>query len=166
MSAKETITRVYRETIAAYGEEGVTRAEAIESATATLMVEHRAGRLAIDLESAIRGELRRADESDGRSADAILKRAAYGDVPLIDDDLDVVVTLGGGLRKAWRDVTPSDLKQMNDLRFENYRKVKDSYSEFNAAYMVIREVVFAHRTFGEAWHSGGFPPATKTGAVA
>ncbi len=166
MSNKETITRVYREAVASYGDKGVNRPEAIESALATLMVEVRAGRLEVDLERALRAELVRADESDGRSADAILRRAAYGEFPLVADDLDVIVTLGGGRRKAWDDVTPSDLKQMNDIRFENYRKVKESYSAFNAAYMVVRGVVFEHRTFGDAWRAGGFPPAAQGEAVA
>ena len=166
MSNKEIITRVYREAVASYGRDGADRAEAIESALSTLMVEVRAGRLQLDLERALRKELQAADESDGRSADAILKRAAYGDMPLVDADLDVIVTLGAGRRKAWHDVTPADLKLMNDIRFENYRKVKSSYSEFNAAYMVVREVVFEHRTFGEAHVAGGFPPADSGRASA
>ena len=159
MSNKETITRVYREAVASYGEDGVDRPEAIESALATLMVEVRAGRLEIDVERALRAELQKADESDGRAADAILKRAAFGQVPLVDDDLDVIVTLGGGLRKAWRDVTTDDLLQMNTIRYENFRKVRDSYSEFNSAYLAVRQTVLKYRTFGEAWMAGGFPPA-------
>ena len=71
MSNKETITRIYREAVASYGGEGVDRPEAIESALATLMVEVRAGRLEVDVERALRAELQKADESDGRAADAI-----------------------------------------------------------------------------------------------
>lgn len=166
MTNREIITRVYREAVASYGDDGVDRPEAIESALATLMVEVRAGRLEIDAERALRAELQKADEADGRSADSILRRAAYGEIPLTADDLDVIVTLGRGRRKSWRDVTPLDLKQMNDIRFENYRKVKTSYSEFNAAYMMVRDVVLQHQTFGAAWEAGGFPPASADEAVA
>jgi hypothetical protein len=113
----------------------------------------------VDVERAIRAELRRADEADGRSADQIIQRAAYGAVPLTNADLDVVVTLGGGLRKAWADVTADDMAQMNELRFQNFRKVAASYEDFNRAYLRIREVVFQHRTFGAAFEAGGFPPA-------
>ncbi|MBK0420389.1 hypothetical protein JD276_15275 [Leucobacter sp. CSA1] len=166
MSNREIITRVYREAVMSYGDDGVDRPEAIESALATLMVEVRAGRLEVDVERALRSELQKADEADGRSADAILQRAAYGEVPLLAEDLDVIVTLGGGRRKAWCDVTPLDLKQMNDIRFENYRKVKRSYLDFNAAYMKVRDVVLQHQTFGAAWKAGGFPPAEASEAVA
>jgi hypothetical protein len=159
MSRNDTITRVYREAVASYGTSGVNRAEAVESATATLMAEYNAGRFVVDVERAIRAELRRADEADGRSADQIIQRAAYGAVPLTNADLDVVVTLGGGLRKAWADVTADDMAQMNELRFQNFRKVAASYEDFNRAYLRIREVVFQHRTFGAAFEAGGFPPA-------
>lgn len=159
MSYNDIVQRVWRETVASFGQEGVNRPEAMEAATATLMVEVRAGRLDIDMERAIRSELTRIDESDGRAADSIIERAAFGEVPLVADDLDLVVTLGRGLRKAWRDVTPIDLDQMNELRFENYRKVRVSFDRFNKAVLRIRETVEAHGTVGAAFDAGGFPPA-------
>lgn len=160
MSNKDTITRVYREAVASLGAAG-NRAEATESGIATMQVEIRAGRFHVDEVEALRAMFRKVDESDGRSADAILKRAAMGDVPLVVDDLDVVVTLGGGARKVWRDVTPADLKAMNDIRFKNYTQARDSYQEFNAAYLAVREVVLEHGTFGDAFDAGGFPPADQ-----
>jgi hypothetical protein len=159
---KDTIARVYRETVASYGPEGINRPEAIESAAATLMVEVRAGRLDIDLESAVRAELRRADEYDGRAADAIIERAAYGEEPLTAEDMDIIVTLGRGLRKAWRDVSPTDLEQMNEIRYENYRKVRASFERFNTAVARIRGVVLEHGTVGAAFDAGGFPPAAAS----
>ena len=159
MNTKDTITRVYREAVASYGPEGINRPEAIESAAATLLVEVRAGRLDIDMESAIRAELRKVDEYDGRAADAIIERAAYGAEPLTADDLDVVVTLGRGLRKAWRDVSPADLEQMNEIRYDNYRKVRTSFEKFNTAVGRIKQVVLDHGTVGAAYEAGGFPPA-------
>lgn len=166
MSINNTIRRIYRETIASYGNEGISRAEAIESATATVMVEVNAGRLSLDFERAVRAELRRADEQDGRDADAIITRLSYGQVPITEDDLDVVVTLGKGLRKVWREVTGDDLVQMRELRRENYLKAKGAFDEFAANVNRLLPVLFEYRTVGEAWRNGGFPPAdSKKGAA-
>lgn len=166
MSTKDTIRRIYRETVASYGGEGITRAEATEAALATVMVEVRAGRLKIDFERAVLAELRKADESDGRDADGIIKRMSYGDVPLVDDDLDVIVTLGKGMRKAWRDVNGDDLVQMRELRRENYLKAKGAFDEFASNVNRLLPVLFEYRTVGEAWRNGGFPPADTVGEVA
>ena len=156
--SKETITRVYRETVGLYGAEGVSRQEAIESGVSTLMSEHRAGRLDVDIERYFRSRLVEADEKDGRNADTIIRRAAFGQVPLIAADLDIVVTLGKGLRKQWGDVTLSDLTAMNEIRFQNYKQAEQSYSDFNAALVRIREVMMQHGTFGAAYEADGFPP--------
>lgn len=159
MSYKDTVSRVWRETVASYGSDGINRPEAMESAAATLMVEVRAGRLSIDLDRAVRDALARADESDGRAADKIIERAAYGEVLLVDADLDVVVTLGAGMRKVWRDVSAEDLEVMDAVRFENFRKVSASYTRFNKAVTRIMATVSAHGTVGAAYDAGGFPPA-------
>lgn len=161
MSFKETVARVYRETTASYNGAPVQRAEIIESAAASLLIEVRAGRLAIDTESAIRAALMQADESDGRAADRIIARAARGEVPLSEDDLDVIVTLGKGYRKPWRDVTANDLTAMNQLRFDNVQKTRDAYSVFNADVLAIRGLLEEYGTFGEAFEAGGFPPVAE-----
>ena len=158
MTAKTTVQRVWRETIASYGPAGIARPEALESATATLMVEVRAGRLEVDVERALRAQLTSVDEADGRAADSIIERAAYGQDQLLPDDLDVVVTLGRGMRKAWRDITPEDIEQMIEVRYENYRKVWESFDRFNQAARRVRMVVAEHGTVGAAWEAGGFPP--------
>jgi hypothetical protein len=160
--SKETITRVYRETVGLYGAQGVNRQEAVESGVSTLMVEFRAGRLDVDVERYFRRRLIEADETDGRNADTILRRAAYGQVPLHVADLDVVVTLGKGLRKQWNDVTLSDLRSMNEIRYENFKQAEKAYDDFNAAFLVIREAMLEHVTFGAAFEAGGFPPSTET----
>lgn len=162
MSYNDTVQRVWRETVASYGPEGISRPEAIEAASATLMVEVRAGRLDIDMERAVRAELVRVDEADGRAADNIIERAAYGEVPLTDESLDLIVTLGGGRRKAWRDVNPDDLDVMSELRFENYRKVRSSFEKFNLAVRRIRSTVVEHGTVGAAFDADGFPPVDLT----
>ena len=156
--SKETITRVYRETEGLYGVEGVARQEAVESGVATLMVEFNAGRLDIDVERYFRRRLIEADETDGRSADLILSRAAFGQVPLVAADLDVVVTLGNGLRKQWADVTLADLTAMNAIRYQNYKQAEKAYNDFNSAFIRLREVMLHHGTFGAAYEADGFPP--------
>lgn len=158
MSFKETVSRVYREHAATYAGQ-VTRAELIESATASLMVEVRAGRLTVNAESAIRAALVKADESDGRSADRIISRAARGDVPLVVSDLDVVVTLGGGMRKAFWTLTDTDLDQMIEVRRANFVKVRESFHEFRVDAQIVQWAVREHGTFGAAFQAGGFPPA-------
>lgn len=159
MSFKETVARIYREHAAHYKGAPVPRAELIESATADLLIEVRAGRLTIDSESAIRAALMQADESDGRAADRIIARAARGEVPLSESDLDVIVTLGKGMRKPWGAVTAEDIDAMNSLRFENMRKTREAYSAFNADVLAIRDLLKEHGTFGAAYAAGGFPPA-------
>lgn len=165
MSFKDTVARVYREHTAAYAGQ-VNRAEVFESATAALMVEVRAGRLAIDQEAAIRAALVAADESDGRAADRIIARAARGDVPLVAADLDVVVTLGGGMRKTFWNVTDADIDQMIEIRHANYVKVRDSFRQFRDDAHRVQWSVREHGTFGAAWDAGGFPPADLTAEAA
>lgn len=168
MTAEDTVLRVWRETIVSYGSGGVNRREAVEAAENTLMIEVEAGRLQMDVRRAIRAELYKADEADGRAADNLIEKLAYGHVPIDAGDLDLVVTLGGGLRKAWRDVVPADLEQMVDLRFVNFEKARKAFASFRDAVAHIRETVFEHGTVGAAFDAGGFPPAdfaTAAGAA-
>lgn len=159
MSINNTIRRIYRETIASYGAAGINRQEAMESALATVMIEVNSGRLNLDYEAAVLSELRKADEADGRDADGIIARMSHGQIPLTDDDLDVVVTLGKGKRKVWREVTGEDLVAMRELRRENYLKAKGSFDEFADNVNRLLPVLFEFRTVGEAHAQGGFPPA-------
>lgn len=156
MPTNQTITRVYREAIDSYREHGVKREEAVESALATLMVEYRAGRLKVDIEAALRAQLVRADESDGRSADGMLRRICQGNVPLIEEDFDVVVTLGKGLRKTWRFVTTEDISSMIQVRFENYKMVRESFEEFNTNAEFVLAHVERHGTIYAAYLAGAF----------
>lgn len=166
MSFNDIVTRVYRETVASYHGAAVPRAELIASAEATLMIELNAGRLELDVGAAIRAALTQADERDGRAADRVLARAARGDVMLTDDDLDLVVTLGSGMRKAWRDVRREDLEAMNSERYQNYKKVRESYQVFNADVLAVLPVLAKYGTFGAAHAAGGFPPPPAREAAA
>lgn len=165
MSTENTIQRVWRETVASYGAAGVNRREAVEAAENTLMVEIAAGRLTLDTRRAVRSELRRIDEADGRAADSMIEKLAYGQTALIAADLDVIVTLGKGRRKAWHDVVPADLAAMVELRQENVNKARASMEAFRMAVARIRETVFVHGTVGAAFEAGGFPPADFASAA-
>ena len=156
MPTNQTIRRVYREAIDSYGNHGVKREEAVESAVATLLVEHRAGRLDIDIEAAIRAEVIRADETDGRSADGLLRRIADGSVPLVEADFDVVVTLGKGQRKSWRYVTADDLATMVEVRYENYKKVRAAFDEFNVNVSFVLARIEGHGFMYAAFEAGAF----------
>jgi hypothetical protein len=166
LSYDNTVQRVYRETIASYGAAGVNRREAEEAAENILMAEVNAGRLLLDQRRALRSELRRVDEADGRAADRLIERLAYGEAPLVAADLEVVVTLGSGMRKAWHDVVPSDLAMMVELRQDNVNKARASMNAFRAAVARIRETVFEYGTVGAAFEAGGFPPKTAESGVA
>lgn len=154
----EDFARIYRETVGAGGGEGIARLDAVEVATAAILTEVRAGRLAIDVESAVRSQLADIDKRDGKSADRILRAAAGGDVPLAGIDIDVVVTLGGGLRKQWADVNAQDLAAMDDLRFQNVAAAQKAYGEWRKSFSAVLPVLIEYRTFGAAFEAGGFPP--------
>lgn len=163
MTTSDIITRVYREAVASYGDGGVNRLEAEESALATLMVEVRAGRLDIDFEKALRHEIRKADESDGRSADGMIRRLAAGDSMLFLEDFDVIVTLGGGLRKPWGAIDPvADLDAMNEIRFRNFKAARSSFQEFNGNVTAVQMMCAGHETLIAAYDAGAFQSSQTT----
>lgn len=162
----EDMARIYRETVGAAGRQGIARLDAVEEATAVIMTGIRAGRIAMDMESAVRAHLREIDTRDGKSADRIIRSAAVGDIPLDAGDIDLVVTLGGGLRKQWADVDADDLRRMDDLRYENVAAAQNAYAQWRKAYSAVLPVLFEHVTFGAAYDAGGFPPATAESSVA
>lgn len=153
------IARIYRETIGRAGAAGIPRQDAFEEATALIQQEINAGRLELDVEAAIRAQLTRVDEQDGNRADTILQAAAKGNIPLSDDGLDLVVTLGAGHRKQWEFVTIDDLDQMNEIRYANYTSARLAYQSFRNNVSALRPVLFEYGTFGDAFRAGGFPPA-------
>lgn len=156
MSSFETIQRVTRETVSAYDNEFVMQAELEESAISTLMIEVRAGRLDIDVEKALRSEIRKVVEADGRAADGIIRRMASGSAPLISEDLDVIVTLGAGRRKSWGAVTKADLEDMNEIRYKNYRSARESFQEFNANVLTVQGMFGDYATVADAFDAGAF----------
>ena len=164
--ANETIATIYRETVAEHGREGVDRSVAIDEATAKVLAEIKAGRYKVDQAAAIRASLIRIDEREGRTADQIIRRAAGTDGAQLETcDLDVIVTLGGGRRKPWGEVTAADLAVMNEIRFKNYRQAERTYKEFSEAYELLRESLFMHGTLGAAHAASGLPGAAMKPAA-
>lgn len=158
MNSNEIITQIYRETIGRSGNLAISRQDAFEEATADILHEVEAGNVQIDLVAAIRSLLVSIDESDGARADNVIKAAARGDMPLCSADLDLVVTLGAGMRKQWAFITSEDLSSMNETRYRNFKAAAIAYQAFKEDLEIVRPIVRAYGTFGEAFQAGGFPP--------
>lgn len=148
--------RIYRETVGRSAAAGITRQDAIEEASALILTEIRAGRMAVDVEKAVRRQLVAVDESDGRSADQIIKQLAGGASPITGIELDLVVTLGKGYRKQWGYVNAADLTLMNELRHDNAQKVWSAYEDFNRDYRRLLPVLFEHGDVQTAFEAGAF----------
>lgn len=156
----DTVSRVYREAIADQGPEGADRQLACDTAAGRLRKMIEGGVIDLPIERAIRAELMRADERDSRRADNVIKRLLSGTGSLFTDEgdpiLDLVVTLGKGRRKAWRDVTDTDLADMTALRQGNVRSAVLSFDEWRNDVAAALPVVVAHGTIGAAVHAGAF----------
>lgn len=99
------------------------------------------GELEIPVEDALHHILSEVDRREGQSADNVLAKIARGEIGLDvwpDPMLDVVVTLGGGRRKAWRHVTAADLADMADLRNRNTKSARNSERRF------VRDIARVH----------------------
>lgn len=99
------------------------------------------GELEIPVEDALHHVLSEVDRREGQAADSVLSKIARGEVGLDiwpDPQLEVVVTLGGGRRKAWKHVTADDLADMADLRNRNTKAARNSERRF------IRDIARVH----------------------
>ncbi len=164
--ARDTIAEIYRATVAGYGREGVDRSVAIDEAITKVQAEIKAGRYRVDETAAIRASLISVDESEGRTADQIIRRAAgTAEAPLEAADLATIVTLGGGRRKPWGEVTAADLLKMNEIRHQNYRRAKEAFDSFSEAYKVLRGPLFIHGTLAAAHAARGLPNHTTEAAA-
>jgi hypothetical protein len=157
-NSKEMVSQIYRETIGRGKYNAVARRDAFEEACERIEHEVALGNIEIDTRTAIMAMLVKADEFDGNRADQIIKAAARGIFNLAESDMSVIVTLGGGMRKAWGFISVDDLASMNEIRFQNYRAAASSYKEFKDDLSIVRPLVVAYGTFGEAFRAGGFPP--------
>lgn len=156
----DDVTRIYRKIVgSAEASEGIQRSEAIALATDELVAMTMAGDLIIPANEAIRAALREVDRTEGQRADGVLKRLIGGQAALdIDGDplLDVVVTLGSGLRKPWRSVTMQDLMDMDQNRYANYRKVANAYDEWRGLFDPALQILIKYSTVGAAAEAGAF----------
>lgn len=156
MTTSNIYSRVWFETIDAGRENISTCLDSEETAAAAIMIEVQAGRFEVDMKKAIIAELRKVDAAHGRAADALLAKIAAGNTPLVMQDLELVVTLGGGRRKTWFYVNADDLDAMNDIRYRNYRSARDSFQEFNGNVIAVRPIVSEFGTLGAAFEAGAF----------
>lgn len=160
---EETVARMYRESVAMYGTEGVERQLAFDDAIGKAMNLVRSGAMTAPVEMAIRAALEKADDRDSRHADNIIKRIVAGErslfTPSGDPALDVVVKLGKGLRKAWRDINDEDLLLMTELRGKNVRTVVESFESWKGDVQALMPALVAHGTVGAAVESGAFTQA-------
>lgn len=132
---KQAVTHEYRRAITRLGGKAadVNKLDAFAYATEAIRDRIHSGELELPIDDAIHAALETADSKDGRAADGILAKIARGEIGLDmwpDPMLDVVVTLGGGRRKAWKHVTADDLKAMAELRKQNTNAARRSERRF------------------------------------
>lgn len=156
----DTVSRIYREAVADSGAAGIDRQLAYDTAVGRIKKLIDTGALKLPIEKAIRSELDKADSRDSQRADNVIKRLLSGSGSLFTDEgdplLDLVVTLGKGRRKAWRDVTGADLADMTSLRQGNVRSVVMSFEDWRGDVDAALPLVVAHGTIGAAVEAGAF----------
>lgn len=154
-----TVNQFYREAVAEFGVDGAQRQEVFAKVRPRIRALVEAGLIDIDIDEAIDAELLVADEANGKQADRVLAQLAGGQAHFAFDAdplLEIVVTIGGGLRKQWRDVTREDLQLMDSIRFENARKQQAAYVQWNGFVTPVMSVLDHFATIGEAVAAGAF----------
>jgi hypothetical protein len=142
----------------------VKLAQAVGMVEARIRQRINAGELVYDTDAAlthaVKAEVERWDSAQGKSADAVLRRTARGELALNmeEDDpfLDTVVTLGRGWRKLWRHVTANDLREMYELRVENHKRQTESLKQFEQDYYIAQPILMEYGTVEEAIRAGAF----------
>ncbi|MDI3241644.1 hypothetical protein QK292_08725 [Arthrobacter sp. AL08] len=105
------------------------------------------------LENAIRAEVERIDEAQGRSVNTVLARTIRGEAA----DMDTVCTIGDDRRKSWRHMTADDLSEMYDLRAESMNREDEALEQFQADYLAFLPVLREFGTVQEAVTAGAVP---------
>lgn len=158
----ETVAGIYADVVGdADPDEGVQRDEAFRIAAEKIHQLVDDGDLKPAIDEVIKAALVEADRKHGRRADRIIRDTVRGQIDLgIPDDptLRTVVTLGGGLRKLWQDVTEDDLLAMDENRFSNLRSQQDAYTEWRAHFEPARRVLRKHHRVLDAVRAGAFTP--------
>lgn len=154
-----TVNQIYRDALAEFGADGAQMREVFATVRPRIRALVESGALTIDVDGAIDAELLAVDMANGKQADRVLAQLAGGQEQFsFDSDpmLDVVVTLGKGLRKQWRDITAVDLRVMDELRYENVRKQQDAYGQWRVSYSPVLSVLDRFSTVGDAIAAGAF----------
>lgn len=149
-----TITAMYRAEVGRLTEDDDTT----DRRTAFAFVEEKAaamharGELDIPVTDIINAVLVKADEKDGSAADGAIRSFAAGQYELeFDGDslLSMVVTLGRGKRKLWRDFTVDDLTELDRLRFQNVSSVQAAYADWRESFDTLLPQLIAAGTIGD-----------------
>lgn len=163
----QTVNRIYQQHLARFGTAGAQLRDVMDSARPEIRMMIDSGELSIDIDGVIDAELLSVDESNGKQADRVLAQLANGQDSLgiaTDPILDVVVTLGKGLRKQWRDITSADLVLMDELRYQNVRKQQNAYSTWRSVFAPVAAALVPFGTIGDAVAAGAFNGAERRSA--
>lgn len=155
----QTVNAIYQKNLALFGSTGAQLRKVMDAARPEIRSLIESGELTIDINGVIDAELLSVDESNGKQADRVLAQLANGQATFsLDPDpmLDVVVTLGKGHRKLWRDITSSDLVLMDELRYQNVRKQQDAYGAWRAVFSPVATILVRFETIGDAVAAGAF----------
>jgi hypothetical protein len=150
----DQVASIYRATVAdlTQVEDNVQRKTAFAHTTEKIVDLVRNEELSIPLDDVIHAALMKVDERDGGYADAAIKSLVAGQNDLEIEGspmLSMVVTLGRGKRKVWRDFTVDDLAELDRLRYQNVASVKAAYDEWRADYEAIFPGLLAAGTVGQ-----------------
>lgn len=161
----DAVRTEYRNAVAKIGSTAtdVNKLDAFAHAAEALRQRIHSGELELPIDDALHAALKVADEKDGRAADNILARIARGEIGLDmwpDPLLDVVVTLGGGRRKAWKHVTADDLSSMVELRKHNTNAARRAERRF------IKDVTAVYDQLVSAGTVGAMVAAQREAAAA
>ena len=158
-SAEEFFTKEYQRIVRESGGEPIGRQRAIQEASWSTKREIELGNVKEpELIPTLKLMGEGVDSSQGRAADRIIGRLASGQVSMFDagEVLDMVVTLGGGMRKSWRFVTESDLADMYETRRQNHDKQVEAFLRFKEDYEAVLPVVRMFGTVESAVSAGAF----------
>lgn len=161
ITSTEAIAQEYHRIIDDSANDGITRHDAIALATEQVLNLIDAGwSFAPDPADGIRLAAKKFDESQGRTADAVLAALASGEssAPVPPAEINrTVVTLGGGKRKTWRHVTADDIKLMTDERALNVRRQQHAIKTWRENAQNISPIVKQYGTVGDALDASALP---------
>lgn len=157
-TAEQAMKTAYQEYVHNAGQSGTSMQEAVAFAADEVRQLIESGEVQEpDMFGALRHIGAKVDDSQGKSADSIIKRLNRGQSELdlgLADILMTVVTLGKGERKSWEYVTPEDLQEMDLVRRENVNRVLEAYREWETDYIGLSEKIMPFGTVGNAYRNG------------